>query len=729
VGAAPDPRNAEAKEAEDEEAVHATKANPEAEAEAEADYVHETRRNQTEEERAAVAREEAIRTAALAREDAIRAAADPSTARGKWAGADWVLTCAFLNSRARQAKPGGWLLAQSLLQLNKRWRATSLCWCEGMETLQLEAGDGWDRCTFGKGVARSILRSSPGVRALHLKGFNGGAFDELELLSKTLEELTVSLSTDVGAMLQTNRFAAMHSLKLASCRDLTPDGLRRVASDSPGLKSLHLRDCELGMAVLAFVRNLPPGGAAALDDFLCTEPLKDEALRAMLRACPKLESLTLHNVVSAAPIKQVGQLSKQLRRLNLRGTDSLSVWADDDVEALAKSCPSLEHLQFQDGGTSPLSGSFIRAFPNLTCLSLRGLRSQISRDGIMTLARPDSRIQHLDVSDSSLEEPAVVEHVLANCAALTHLELARVKGVTSGAFQKIGCSNLRHVGLSGTDIDSLALSPIMASCKHLTHLDVSDTGIDDVALKVIETSAAAPHLINLGVERCEGTSLEALIRAVRSARSLNNRHDIIAYIESIRTRTAAVERFPGTQTSSSVENLVPSLPLHILDPSSTLPPAVTEEQQPSMQSEPNLLESESPPTPGPIVEIEEAQMPDALVRSEECLPYPPGIARMCDICKCEHPPGSLGHFGHRRSFTKPTRPSSAVAPDVDLVEVVAPKMSGDTLDDMYCSDDEELRRISLTLPLPKGLVPTSAPGVEPEDGEAHRSIGQHAVND
>ena len=159
--------------------------------------------------------------------------------------ADATLGNAFFNSRGPYLEMGGWFAAQQLMRTCKRWQAVGQCWCENQEALMIRAGGGWDRCELRAGVMSAIARSSPKVRSLHLEGFNGAAFSAMDLVAPPVEELTLSLSTDVCGVLECTPLPKLKRLTITNCRDVAGDGLRYLAEQSLELDVLHLAQASL----------------------------------------------------------------------------------------------------------------------------------------------------------------------------------------------------------------------------------------------------------------------------------------------------------------------------------------------------------------------------------------------------------------------------------------------------------------------------------------------------
>ena len=468
--------------------------------------------------------------------EAVAAAEDPNTTRGKWASAEWELVNALLSSRKECLDMGGFMLAQTLARTSTAWRSSCKTWCKDLEVLPFRGGDGWDACTFGQGAMGAVSRTAPKVRDLHLEAFDKVAMSELNKLAGLLDTLTLTLCTGVGAILEAVSFPKLKTLKLENCRDVSAEGLKQLASDSKDLRSLHLEGCAVGGAALAFARNLPrkAGGApqGALQFFSCDQHLTDEVLRALTRACPNIEELTLYAVGSSVALKQLAMHSTQLRRLQLFGGEKLIgsklPWRDEEIEALAEGCPKLTQLRLEHGANSPLTGAFLYLFSELTDLSLAhlGSVSELSRSALLALWQSGgTRLTRIDLSGCRVDDCGMLAELVSTCSALEHLECAGIQcELPVGSFESIACTGLKHLGLSATGIANADIGCALQECGQLTSLDVSATTIDDTTLGVIK-HFAAPRLTRLGLMRCERATRAGLTNLVEACRYLDRRVD------------------------------------------------------------------------------------------------------------------------------------------------------------------------------------------------------------
>jgi hypothetical protein len=461
----------------------------------------------------------ALQAAEELKMEAVRAAEDPNTSRGAWALGEWTMVNAFLTSSREQALVGGgYIASQQLMPLSKEWRKSCLQWCKNIEELHFRGGSGWDSCKWGKDAILSVARTASKITALHLDGFNEVAMSQLHAVSEQLEQLTFTRCTEVGAALEANKFPLLHTLKLVECRDVSSDGLTKVASFYHGLRSLHLEGSILGNSVLSFARNLPEDASSRLQAFYCDQHLSDEIIRALTRRCPLLESLTLHEVGSACPIKQPAMTFSHLRSLQLKGGIKLAStklpWTDVDVEALARGCSKLTQLRLEDGGAGcKITGASLSAFQALSDLSLTHvLGCELKHTAMAAFVQSNGLfLTRLDLSGSNLEGVGVLTEVVKCCVKLEHLELASMQcEVTDDAFLSVACTSLKHLGISSTHFSSAALICLVKGCVQLASLDLRFTKtINNEAMAALLANAA-PRLTRLDLEGCEGSSREAL---------------------------------------------------------------------------------------------------------------------------------------------------------------------------------------------------------------------------
>ena len=116
----------------------------------------------------------------------------------------------------------------------------------------------------------------------------------------------------------------------------------------------------------------------------------------------------------------------------------------------------------------------------------------------------------LDLSDCKIEDAdEVIGSFVSCCTALEHLEVGRVWNTSIESFRAIGCADLRHLGVSGTCIDSATVVSVLTSCPRLCALDASNTSIDDAALDAIER--ARRSFTRLKLSGCESVTSDRLL--------------------------------------------------------------------------------------------------------------------------------------------------------------------------------------------------------------------------
>ncbi len=432
-------------------------------------------------------------------EDARRYAALGTT---RWMRADSdfdsVLVFAFLGSRGLSLEEGGWTLAQLLGQLSWQWRRACLHWCEGVETLKLQAALEWGACRWTSGVMAAIERTAPCLTHLELRGLDGNAFSGLEFISSSLAVLTLSRCTDVGKVLETTPFPRVHTLRLEHCRDLSSEAFRQIAKEWPRLRSLRMEGSTVSRPlIISFARALPPN--APLDSVECTEPFPDDAIKAMAKTCPALCSIVLP-ISGPFAVREAARCFPRLQQLrlglqpNLPGvTKRTPCWTDAELKALAQGCPHLRELHLVDGrnGFTGMSGVGLATLSQLTDLSLANLPSPLAGEAMIQCAQALSKLVHLDLSDCSLPDaradvPGLADRVVAAflkaCSELETLNVAGISQLTNATLYKatpIACIRLRHVDVGpGREggrglIDGKGLVPLVDACSQLRTLRIS----------------------------------------------------------------------------------------------------------------------------------------------------------------------------------------------------------------------------------------------------------------
>lgn len=251
-------------------------------------------------------------------------------------------------------------------------------------------------------------------------------------------------------------------LKLRDVRPrVTGRGVQAFAG-STTLERADLLDVRLVADDLAVLSTWPKLNSLSLPNVV------DSATVRRLQDCKKLTSLTLgHRDVTAEELEQLTELPG-LRRLTLIHAKL----SDEALAALSK--PTVEELRLEDCGLTDERLRHLKGSPKLKNLILE--RNEIDGPGLRHLARLE--LQALGLEFNNLNDETLAH--LTQLMTLERLSLSYCRGITdrglrSGTLQSM--KHLKQLGLRGLNQVTDATLDELAEFRHLEHLTIRETKI------------------------------------------------------------------------------------------------------------------------------------------------------------------------------------------------------------------------------------------------------------
>eukprot|EP00899_Mesostigma_viride_P008355 jgi/Mesvir1/17520/Mv08773-RA.1 len=320
-------------------------------------------------------------------------------------------------------------------------------------------------------------------------------------------------------------YRGLNYLNVASCLDVTDEGLVAIAASCQGLEGLDVSGCSKvsDRGVIAIAEACP--GLLKLAVAKC-DRVSDASLVALGNHCKRLEVIYADGAwVGDAGVIAVARGCSRLRRLavDVRVTD-------DGLTQVAESCSQLEHLyvsmcaEVTDASITRVAEGCPRlSWLDISCCDVSdagvediaancpGLRrlvvtwTAVSDEGISAVANNCPQLEYLDMSQCSEVSDASLKEVVARCPRLKHLHVGecravtdasvcqlaetrpglveltmRETGVTAASIGAIGarCHDLRFLDIAGCK-GGEALAALAEGCPKLEHLDMSSMGIVD----------------------------------------------------------------------------------------------------------------------------------------------------------------------------------------------------------------------------------------------------------
>lgn len=268
-----------------------------------------------------------------------------------------------------------------------------------------------------------LARRFPSVTSLRLRGPT--VMDAQVLAAARLNPSLTSLDlsqcdnvTDEAMAMLSLETPGLRALNVLGCRDITNDGVRRLARGCVCLTSLCLGWCDLS----------------------------DNALLVLSKQCTLLEQLDVSGCgrLSDAGVTAVVSGCRRLTSLSIEGCREVSAWAVAAGSAPLTSLSMGGCTLVTDAGV----GAIAAAHPGLRSLSLRLCRS---------------------VGDVALR------YLAMRCSELTSLDISRCGSVTDVGISMIAaaCPLLRDIDLEGySDITDCALYALAQGCRQLEALNL-----------------------------------------------------------------------------------------------------------------------------------------------------------------------------------------------------------------------------------------------------------------
>lgn len=363
---------------------------------------------------------------------------------------------------------------------------------------------------FSDELCREVARSCRGLRTLLAACASDLSNDALAALFRACTALTkLDLSArstlDADTLGELARHCpALEHLDLGSCSGLDATAVLPLRS-LRRLRYLRLDDCRALTGAALQLMGEPAGCPPALEglDFaLARGP--PAALASVLRQCPRLTALNLHNsaCVTDGAVHTLAQHCTAVRDLDLTGAEGIH---DGAVRALAAALgPRLRTLRLS--WATALTGEAMAAVA-AHCGQLRSLRA--ARTGaddaaVSALASGCAWLQDLDLAGCELVGDAALA-ALARCASLQRLNLQGCPRVTDGGLHALlaGRPRLEALALGGQPLAS-PWPPAALACGALRRLEVLLlSGCRSLAAPaLLQLLPAAPALELLTLDDC-----------------------------------------------------------------------------------------------------------------------------------------------------------------------------------------------------------------------------------
>lgn len=213
-----------------------------------------------------------------------------------------------------------------------------------------------------------------------------------------------------------------------------------------------------------------------------------------LKSCPKLKSLSLMNAHHSKEIKELlsETPSKKLSRLSIPG---IKIDSDDELEAITKAHPNLEHLNITLGSVTDNGFKTI----GMNCPKVRSI----------LFSYPDATDKGLDLFSSNLSFLEVlwigrgykitgrgISALAQNCPQLRILKLFQINELDRTSIKALShhCKNLTHLEIGYSDLiaidDFRYLAKNLTALKKFNILNISGITEEDKRNLIIEF----PHI-------------------------------------------------------------------------------------------------------------------------------------------------------------------------------------------------------------------------------------------
>lgn len=237
---------------------------------------------------------------------------------------------------------------------------------------------------------------------------------------------------------------SLTDLDLSQCDNVTDSAMSILALEAPGIRALNILGCR--DITNNGVRRLAHGCASLTSLCLGWCDLSDNALLVLSQKCTLLEELDVSGCgrLSDAGVTAVTTGCRRLTSLSLEGCREVSAWAVAAGSAPLTSLNMGGCTLVTDAGVAAIA----TAHPRLRSLSFRLCRA-VGDVALRFLAMRCSELRSLDIS---------------RCGAVTDLGISMVAAA---------CPQLRDVDLEGySDITDCALYALAQGCVHLESVNL-----------------------------------------------------------------------------------------------------------------------------------------------------------------------------------------------------------------------------------------------------------------
>eukprot|EP00899_Mesostigma_viride_P003050 jgi/Mesvir1/12746/Mv20421-RA.1 len=333
------------------------------------------------------------------------------------------------------------------------------------------------------------------------------------------------------------RYQGLKYLNVASCLDVSDEGLMAIAGACRGLEALDVSGCYIGdqgvravadscrglqRLAVTHCRGVTDASIVAVAQH-CREltelrahttKVKDVGIIALVQSCPRLHFLEVHHRVSAAALLEVARHCPQLEHL-LFGMDV----TDEVISLLAANCPQLKWLdtraQLNDDRMRVLAAGCGGLTHLLRCWGITDV-------GVSTIASNCPLLEHLEVARCEGVTDASITLLARGCPRLQHLSVAECGRVTDAGIIAVAesCMGLRDLYVQKTGVTSAGILAIAAGCHELRNLDMAHCRIDEKSLVAI--ARGCPKLEYVNVVATRSVTKESVAAISRYCMQLRN---------------------------------------------------------------------------------------------------------------------------------------------------------------------------------------------------------------
>jgi ubiquitin-protein ligase len=269
----------------------------------------------------------------------------------------------------------------------------------------------------------------------------------------------------------------LEEIKLEGCSDLTDQCINVLAPRAPHLKRVFLVECT---------------------------SLTDTAMFSLAQSCQKLEVVNIKQCVklSSRSLTYFGSFFTGLQELHAQGCEKLFSDLSQLQYFLQNTGASLRKLSFDSTSVDDEAASIVATHcKQLASISLSFTR--ISSRAVAALVRTNLSLEVVDLSDSRIDDLAVISLATSTFSSLRSLRLAGCHALTDAAAEALRlCSNLEVLDLSQCSlITDEGISFIISGAPKLKHLKVNECRkLTDASIELIGRTLHSLQTFN--AERC-----------------------------------------------------------------------------------------------------------------------------------------------------------------------------------------------------------------------------------